>query len=145
MDTVDQEVERIVREADLRLFGSVEEANWIAGAIKHPGALHRDLGVPKGKKIPLGMVQQAAKAKGTLGRRARLALTLRGFRKGKKAKEAWSPEARAAALAARRGRTKPVDREKVTKRKLKKVAGEVVVQPGRRPAMVPGRPQGRYY
>ena len=26
--------------------------NWIAGAIKKPGALHKDLGVPAGKKIP---------------------------------------------------------------------------------------------
>jgi hypothetical protein len=26
--------------------------NWIAGAIKHPGALHKETGVPQGKKIP---------------------------------------------------------------------------------------------
>ena len=25
---------------------------WIQGAIKHPGALHKELGVPKGKPIP---------------------------------------------------------------------------------------------
>lgn len=53
---------------------------WIAGAIKRPGQLHRDLGVPQGKKIPLGVVQDAAKRKGKVGARARLALTLRKFR-----------------------------------------------------------------
>jgi hypothetical protein len=54
---------------------------WIAGAIKHPGALHRQLGVPQGKKIPAGKLAKAAKAGGTLGRRARLAETLKSFHK----------------------------------------------------------------
>ena len=52
---------------------------WIAGAIKHPGALHRSLGVPQGQKIPAGKLAAAAKKKGTLGKRARLAQTLKGF------------------------------------------------------------------
>lgn len=51
--------------------------NWIAGAIKHPGALHRELGVPQGKKIPAAKLAKAAKAGGKLGRRARLAQTLK--------------------------------------------------------------------
>jgi hypothetical protein len=50
---------------------------WIQGAIKHPGALHKQLRVPKGKKIPLSKLRKAAKAKGRLGKQARLALTLR--------------------------------------------------------------------
>ena len=50
---------------------------WIAGAIKHPGALHRDLGVAKGKTIPRGKLEAAANRGGTVGRRARLAMTLR--------------------------------------------------------------------
>jgi len=50
--------------------------NWIKGAIRHPGALHQQLGVPMGKKIPSKTLQKAAKASGTLGRRARLAETL---------------------------------------------------------------------
>jgi hypothetical protein len=50
--------------------------NWIAGAIKHPGALHRQLGVPQGKKIPASKLNAAAKAGGKLGQRARLAKTL---------------------------------------------------------------------
>ncbi len=51
-------------------------ANWIAGAIKKPGALHKSLGVPKGKKIPKSKLSAAAKKGGKLGRRARLAQTL---------------------------------------------------------------------
>ena len=50
--------------------------NWIAGAIKKPGALHKQLGVPQGKKIPAGKLAKAAKAGGKLGQRARLAKTL---------------------------------------------------------------------
>ena len=52
-------------------------ANWIKGAIKHPGALHRQLHVPAGQKIPAGKLAAAAKKGGTLGRRARLAETLK--------------------------------------------------------------------
>lgn len=51
-------------------------ANWIKGAIKHPGALHEDLGVPQGQKIPKAKIAKAAKAPGKLGARARLAQTL---------------------------------------------------------------------
>lgn len=56
-------------------------ANWIAGAIKHPGALHRQLGVPKGEKIPARKLAATAKKGGTLGRRARLAKTLKKLHK----------------------------------------------------------------
>ena len=49
---------------------------WISGAIKHPGALHKELGVPMGKKIPNEKLTKAAHAGGKLGKRARLAETL---------------------------------------------------------------------
>lgn len=49
---------------------------WIQGAIKHPGALHKTLGVPEGKKIPKGKLQAAAKEGGKTGKQARLAITL---------------------------------------------------------------------
>jgi len=55
--------------------------HWIAGAIKHPGALHRDLGVPQGETIPAGKLAKAAAKGGTVGRRARLAQTLKGMHK----------------------------------------------------------------
>lgn len=57
---------------------------WIKGAIKHPGALHRQLGVKAGEKIPKSKIAAAAKKGGTLGRRARLAQTLAGLRKAKR-------------------------------------------------------------
>lgn len=54
--------------------------NWIAGAISKPGALHEQMGVPTGKKIPAKALNKAAKAPGKLGQRARLAKTLKGFK-----------------------------------------------------------------
>ena len=57
---------------------------WIQSAIKKPGALRRQMGVKKGQKIPASKLKKAAKAKGKLGRRARLAITLRKLRKKKK-------------------------------------------------------------
>ena len=54
--------------------------NWIAGAIKHPGALHKSLGVPQGRKIAAKKLAKAAKSsKPTLRRRAALAKTLSGL------------------------------------------------------------------
>jgi hypothetical protein len=50
---------------------------WIQGAIKKPGALHKEMGVPKGKKIPAKKLAAAAKKGGKLGKRARLAETLK--------------------------------------------------------------------
>ena len=50
---------------------------WIAGAIKHPGALRASLHVKAGHKIPAKTLNKAAKAPGKLGQRARLAKTLR--------------------------------------------------------------------
>jgi len=55
--------------------------NWIAGAIKKPGALKKELGVKKGQKIPAKKLAAAAKKKGKEGQRARLAETLKGFKK----------------------------------------------------------------
>jgi hypothetical protein len=58
---------------------SMAEKKWIAGAIKKKGALHRDLGVPQGKKIPAKKLQAAAAKGGKVGQRARLAKTLKKF------------------------------------------------------------------
>lgn len=55
--------------------------NWIANAIKKPGALHKELGVPEGKKIPKAKIKAAAKKGGVEGKRARLAETLSKLRK----------------------------------------------------------------
>jgi len=55
--------------------------NWIQNAIKKPGALHASLGVPAGKTIPAAKLAVAAKKPGKMGQRARLAQTLKGFKK----------------------------------------------------------------
>lgn len=55
--------------------------NWIAEAVKKPGALRKELGVKEGKTIPAKKLAKAAKAPGKLGQRARLAKTLKGLRK----------------------------------------------------------------
>lgn len=57
--------------------------NWIQGAIKHPGALHRQLGVPEGEKIPAAKLKAAVHSSNpTLRRRARLAETLKSMQRG---------------------------------------------------------------
>ena len=50
--------------------------------IRHPGALHRQLGVPEGEKIPASKLRKAAGRGGKLGARARLAETLKSFHHG---------------------------------------------------------------
>jgi len=54
---------------------------WIQSAIKKPGALRKSLGAKPGKPIPAAKLAKAAKAKGKLGQRARLAQTLKKMRK----------------------------------------------------------------
>jgi hypothetical protein len=55
--------------------------NWIKGAIKHPGALHRELGVPEGKNIPAKKLAKAENSSNPkLRKRAKLAETLKSFR-----------------------------------------------------------------
>ena len=54
--------------------------NWIAGAIKKPGALHKQMGVPADKPIPAKRLAAAADKGGKLGQRARLAQTLKGLK-----------------------------------------------------------------
>ena len=62
--------------------GGAAKKNWIQGAIKHPGALRKSLGVPEGKDIPAKKLEKAAKSDNpTLARRARLAETLKGMNK----------------------------------------------------------------
>jgi len=52
---------------------------WIQKAISKPGALHRQLNVPEGQKIPAKKLATAAQKGGKLGQRARLAQTLKKF------------------------------------------------------------------
>jgi hypothetical protein len=54
---------------------------WIQEAIKKPGALHKELGVKKGEKIPEKKLKAAKKKGGKIGKRAHLAETLKSFHK----------------------------------------------------------------
>ena len=57
------------------------KANWIAGATKNKGALHRELGVPEGEKIPAKKLSKAEHSSNPLEKkRATLAKTLAGFK-----------------------------------------------------------------
>jgi len=68
--------------AELREAEAVKsDKNWIQKAIKKPGSLRKSLGVKKGQKIPASKLNAAAKKGGKLGQRARLAKTLKGFKK----------------------------------------------------------------
>ena len=64
--------------------GRVEakDGKWIQKAKIKKGALRSQLGIKKGKKIPLSKLKAAAKKGGKLGKRANLALTFRKMRKG---------------------------------------------------------------
>lgn len=56
-------------------------ANWIGKAIKHPGALHRDLHVAMGEAIPAKKMAAAKSGKfgATTQKRANLASELKSF------------------------------------------------------------------
>lgn len=56
--------------------------NWIKGAIKHPGALRKAMGVKEGKNIPVKKLDKAAHSKSPkMRKRAILARTLSSFHK----------------------------------------------------------------
>ncbi len=60
---------------------------WIKAAIKKPGALRAQLGVGEDETISSGKLEEAARKPGKMGKRARLALTLKKIsRKRKKTK-----------------------------------------------------------
>ena len=56
---------------------------WISGAIKHPGKLHRELGVKEGEKITAKKMAKAAHSKNpTIRKEVALARTLKSFHRG---------------------------------------------------------------
>jgi hypothetical protein len=80
IDTIFEETDELLSEEVL----SEEEKKkkkWIQDAIKKPGALHKSLKVKSDKDIPVGKLEKASKKGGKLGKRARLALTLRKLNK----------------------------------------------------------------
>lgn len=61
--------------------GMAKGGKFIQEAIKKPGALRASLGVKGDKPIPAKKLAAAAKKPGKMGQRARLAETLRSFKK----------------------------------------------------------------
>lgn len=55
--------------------------DWIKDAIKHKGALRMSMDIKSGQVIPEKRLKAAAKKPGKLGKRARLAETLKKMRK----------------------------------------------------------------
>jgi hypothetical protein len=62
-------------------MASKPKKSWIAEAIKKPGALKKTMGIAADKTIPAAKLAVAAKKPGKMGQRARLAQTLKGFKK----------------------------------------------------------------
>ena len=72
---------KIVRKDNPNDVTMYAKGGWIKDAISKPGALHAQLGVPAGEKIPAKKLAKAAQAGGKLGQRARLAETLKSMHK----------------------------------------------------------------
>lgn len=58
-----------------------KKKDWIKDAIKKPGALRKELKAKPGEPIPEKKLKAAAKKGGKLGKRARLAETLKKMNK----------------------------------------------------------------
>ena len=59
-----------------------EKKNWIQGAVKKPGSLHRALGVPQGKKIPKKLLKVKSTDTPKMKKRKILAQTFSKMKKG---------------------------------------------------------------
>jgi hypothetical protein len=59
---------------------------WIQKAVnpRHKGLLHRELGVPQGRKIPMAKLRRALKMGGKIARRAQFAINMRKFQRKKR-------------------------------------------------------------
>lgn len=69
------------KDKELGATSMAKDGKWIQKAIKKPGALRKALGAKKGEPIPAAKLAKAAKSKGKLGQRARLAQTLKKMKK----------------------------------------------------------------
>ena len=72
---------QVSKERGLWFKGITMVKMWIKEAIKSPGSLKKSLHVKKGEKILEEKLEKATHAKGKLGQKARLAETLKHFKK----------------------------------------------------------------
>jgi len=80
-DVARRKAQREAASEERRETRGMKKGGWIQSAIKKPGALRKALGAKKGEPIPAKKLAAAAKKPGKLGQRARLAQTLKGFKK----------------------------------------------------------------
>jgi hypothetical protein len=88
LDTADEIIDSLCETFDIDedIVGNVlteeeKKKKWIQKAIEKPGALRKSLKVKEGKDISVSKLEKAAKKGGKMGKRARLALTLRKLKK----------------------------------------------------------------
>lgn len=68
------------------MMGSMASKNWMQGAVKNPGGLHRALGIPQGQKIPAARLAAAKNSTNPrIKRMANLAATFNAERPKKAA------------------------------------------------------------
>jgi len=79
-DIVDELTEELLNSEEFGYL-SESEKNWIKGAIKHPGALHKALHVKQGEKIPAKKLKVKDSDSPKLKRMKTLAKTLKKMRK----------------------------------------------------------------
>jgi hypothetical protein len=144
----EEEKKKSMKKEEVEINEKMEK--WIQKAIKKPGALSKQLGVPEEENIPMSKLKAAAKKGGTLGKRANLAMTLKGLHK--EDLEAWVDELIAEGYdlsgytweevaeiyaqelelsEAQRARENPEDHDKEEKRKYEPVRGEKTPMPPR--------------
>jgi hypothetical protein len=75
---------KVVKATKHIVIGIFMASKWIQGAIKKKGALRKELGAKKGKPIPAKKLSAAAKKSGVVGKRARLAETLKKMHRTKR-------------------------------------------------------------
>lgn len=84
IDITDEIIETLFEDNEVLLeYVLNEKKQWIQDAIKKPGALRKSLKTKEGKNIPVGKLEKAAEKGGKMGKRARLALTLRKLKNKK--------------------------------------------------------------
>ena len=85
LEIADDIIENLFEDDNVLLeYALNEKKNFIQGAIKKPGALRKSLKTKESKNIPEKKLEKAAEKGGKLGKRARLALTLKKLREKKK-------------------------------------------------------------
>lgn len=89
LEVADEIIDSLCEDLDLSeelveaVLSEEEKKKWIQKAIKKEGSLRKSMKTKEGKNIPVSKLKAAAKKGGKMGKRARLALTLRKLNESK--------------------------------------------------------------